>query len=79
MQTWEYMDLKVNPDAHFYIRTFISRRRPFSIANDDQPSEVLYYVGSEHDLVGYYRTLGWEMVTQNPNRTYYLFKRPLPS
>ncbi len=71
MQAFEYLELQVNPDEHYYIRRHVSRARPLLFS---KPSDILYYPGPHLDLGKLYAAEGWEIVVQAPNRGY-LFRR----
>ena len=71
METWEYMEVQLNPDQHYYIRKVYSRQKPYPLR---EPPEIVYYPGAQLDLGKIAAAQGWEIVAQAPNRGY-LFKR----
>ncbi len=73
MENWEYLEVQVNPDEHYYIRRHMSRRKSHPI---HEPPEIVYYPGTYFDVAKIAAAQGWEIVMQAANRSY-LFKRRL--
>ncbi len=71
METWEYLELQLNPDEHYYIRRVYSRQNPYRFR---EPPEIVYYPGTQLDLGKIATAQGWEIVSNYLNRAY-LFRR----
>ncbi len=77
METWEYLELRVYPDEHFYTRRRINGQKPNPLL--ELPDRIYYPPHVDFGKIDVGKTVaaqGWEVVAQNPNRAY-VFKRRL--
>ncbi len=75
METWEYLELRIYPDEHYYTRQLISRRRPNPLL--ELPDRISYPPQVDFGKIDFGKIAaaqGWQVVAQSPNRGY-LFKR----
>ncbi len=77
METWEYLEVRIYPDEHYYTRRLFSRQRPNPLL--ELPDIINYppHVDfAKIDVGKIAAAQGWQVVAQAPNRGY-LFKRRL--
>ncbi len=77
METWEYLEVRIYPDEHFYTRQLFSRQKPNPLR--EVPDRIYYPPQvdlGKIDLGKIAAAQGWEVFAQDPNRGY-LFKRRL--
>ncbi len=77
METWEYLEVRIYPDEHFYTRMHYSRQKPTSWL--EAPDRILYPPNvdwAKIDVEKIAAAQGWQVVAQAPNQGY-LFKRRL--
>ncbi len=77
MEIWEYFEVRIYPDEHYYTRRPFSRQKPNPRL---EPADRIYSPPNvdfgKIDVGKIAAAQGWEVVAQAPNRAY-LFRRRL--